>query len=274
LAKELPMTGEELFDNHWGHSGDMFQVAGVEVTDIADCGRAASEHSHESPHLWLMLRGQYRVKAPGASELVGAGALVYTPGGESHLDHIATPKGFGTLISLGETFVTRELRGYELPRRTMVMRHPRLAFTAKRIRSEARSPDPSSSLIVSGLVLELMGQFMRESGRGNSGTLSRRGQKLVAELHGSSGLTVASLAAELGVHPVHLARAFRKSLGLGPAEYIRAYRCARAAQRLRDSHDGLAEVALLCGFSDQSSFTRVFRQQVGMTPGAYRRAAQ
>jgi AraC-like DNA-binding protein len=45
-----------------------------------------------------------------------------------------------------------------------------------------------------------------------------------------------------------------------------------AVQRLRDSDDAIAAIALDCGYSDQSAFTRQFRQTIGASPSEYRRA--
>lgn len=50
-------------------------------------------------------------------------------------------------------------------------------------------------------------------------------------------------------------------------------RCELAKELLRSSPLSLAEIALACGFADQSHFTRAFARLVGMTPGAWRRAS-
>jgi len=40
---------------------------------------------------------------------------------------------------------------------------------------------------------------------------------------------------------------------------------------LRETDSSLAEIAAICGFADQSHFTRVFTRSVGISPGAWRR---
>lgn len=47
-------------------------------------------------------------------------------------------------------------------------------------------------------------------------------------------------------------------------------RVAAAKIRMRSEHMSLAQIALACGFSDQSHFTRVFSTVTGMTPGRWR----
>ena len=84
--------------------------------------------------------------------------------------------------------------------------------------------------------------------------------------------TLANLAAEVGVHPVTLARGFRRSFGCSVGEYVRRLRIERAASQLGGSEVPLAEIALAAGFSDQSHFSNLFRRETGMSPSAYRRA--
>ena len=80
------------------------------------------------------------------------------------------------------------------------------------------------------------------------------------------------IAAELGVHPVSLARAFRRRFGVTMSGYRRRARVMRAAELLVGSGRSAAEVAVRAGFSDQSHMTRAFGAELGVTPGGYRRA--
>jgi AraC-like DNA-binding protein len=78
------------------------------------------------------------------------------------------------------------------------------------------------------------------------------------------------IAAASGVHPSHLATAFRRAFGCTVGEVKRQRRMARAINLLaRDTP--LAEIAAACGFADQSHFTREFRRAVGTTPANFRR---
>jgi AraC-like DNA-binding protein len=79
------------------------------------------------------------------------------------------------------------------------------------------------------------------------------------------------LAAILQLSVGHFSRAFRQTFGQAPKSYVTSRRVLRAQELLIRSHEPLAQVALRCGLSDQSHFTRVFRRLVGVTPGAWRR---
>lgn len=83
-------------------------------------------------------------------------------------------------------------------------------------------------------------------------------------------LTLEALAHDVGVHPVHLAAAFRKHYRASVGDYIRRLRVECAARELECPSAVLAEVAERTGFADQPHLTRVFKQYVGLTPGEYR----
>lgn len=62
-----------------------------------------------------------------------------------------------------------------------------------------------------------------------------------------------------------------KEQGLTLSKVIEEVRCRMGIGYLQDSAISLAEVAAMVGFSDQSSFTKVFRRATGMSPSEYRR---
>lgn len=85
------------------------------------------------------------------------------------------------------------------------------------------------------------------------------------------GLCVRTTAESMGMHPVSLARAFRRQFGCSITEYIRRARILRAAQQLAEGGEALAGIAADTGFSDQAHFTRAFRAETGLPPGQFRR---
>jgi AraC family transcriptional regulator len=99
----------------------------------------------------------------------------------------------------------------------------------------------------------------------------RRVKELIeAKLDGE--VPLAMLAAECGLSLSHFSRAFRRSTGTSPHRWLLRRRVELAKERLRDPKLRLSEVALSCGFADQSHFTRVFNGLFGTSPGAWRRS--
>jgi AraC-like DNA-binding protein len=83
-------------------------------------------------------------------------------------------------------------------------------------------------------------------------------------------LSLTAIASKVGVHPVHLSREFRKHSCCSLFELIRLRRVEHACNLLVHSDLNLAEIALVCGFSDQSHFSMMFKRHTGMTPSQFR----
>ena len=73
------------------------------------------------------------------------------------------------------------------------------------------------------------------------------------------------------VHSGHyFTRAFKQAQGDAPHRWLRQ-RVQHAKTLLRETHMSLAEITIVCGFADQSHFTRVFGAHTGQAPGVWRR---
>jgi len=83
--------------------------------------------------------------------------------------------------------------------------------------------------------------------------------------------SIADLARVCNISTSSFTRAFRVTHGTTPRQWVIARRVQRAQALMRDSSMNLLEVALACGFTEQSHFTRQFRKVVGVSPGAWRR---
>lgn len=80
------------------------------------------------------------------------------------------------------------------------------------------------------------------------------------------------VARECRLSVSHFSRAFRRTTGVAPHNWLLTHRVDVAKETLRNTQLSLSEVALVCGFADQSHLTRVFTSMVGVSPGAWRRA--
>lgn len=87
----------------------------------------------------------------------------------------------------------------------------------------------------------------------------------------ASPLRVSALARDADVHPVYLARQFRRYFGTSVSAHAQRLRMRRAAQRIAERGERLPAIACEAGFSDQAHMCRIFRRETGLTPGAYRR---
>ncbi|MBD2465930.1 helix-turn-helix transcriptional regulator [Oscillatoria sp. FACHB-1407] len=83
-------------------------------------------------------------------------------------------------------------------------------------------------------------------------------------------IQVADLAEVAKISHFYFCHVFKQSIGISPYQYLIQQRVERAKQLLQDSEMAIAEIALECGFSNQSHFTRRFQQMTGLTPKVYR----
>ena len=93
----------------------------------------------------------------------------------------------------------------------------------------------------------------------------KRAQTLMSELM-NKGCSIEHVARECAISRSHFSRAFKNSTGLSPHHWLRLQRVRKAEQLLLDGQMSLQQVALECGFYDQSYFTRVFSKVVGLSP--------
>lgn len=91
----------------------------------------------------------------------------------------------------------------------------------------------------------------------------------IIEARHAEPLTIAGLAAEVGLTRRRLTVAFRRAVGMTPYAYVLNRRLDAAARRLRAGAPSVLEVALETGFGDLSEFTRRFRARYGAPPRAY-----
>lgn len=95
-------------------------------------------------------------------------------------------------------------------------------------------------------------------------------EKLARALLADPDLSVARLASTLGCSADYFSRRFHRERGTTFSTWIARERVAMARDLLEDPRYSVAEVGYMCGFSAASYFIRVFRQQTGLTPRAWR----
>nr|WP_315592433.1 AraC family transcriptional regulator [uncultured Cupriavidus sp.] len=185
------------------------------------------------------------------------------------------PPGFieRTSVELGRTRVRslQEVAGHT---------DPVLANLAQAMAPALSHPEYACRLFVDQLGMAIGAHLVRQYGaepevssKGNRllspRNVARAKDLLSARMDGD--LSIAEVADACQLSRSHFTRAFRDTTGQTPYQWLMAQRLERARALLRDTALPLAEVAIACGFSDQSHFTRTFARVMGMAPGVWRR---
>jgi AraC family transcriptional regulator len=90
--------------------------------------------------------------------------------------------------------------------------------------------------------------------------------------HISGPVLVADLCALVQRSEAHFSRSFKRTFGESPHSFVVRRRVELAAQYMLATDASLSDIALGCGFTDQAHLCKHFRQAVGHTPAAWRRA--
>lgn len=236
-------------------------------------GHVMGAHEHDEASLSLVLAGSYEESIRGRRGEFGPGSLLVYPPHERHAQRFGATGLRKIVLEPTSEAVARlqeAVRFADAP----AVQASSLAELGQRIARELCTADDFSPLVLSGLSHELIGLAAREQARrvgALPAPLRRALEALRAQSHQS--LVLEDLARAAGCDAGELARAFRAHLGATPGEVHRRLRVERAAEMLAGSRQSLADIAALCGFSDQPHLTRAFKAHYGTTPAAYRRGA-
>lgn len=91
------------------------------------------------------------------------------------------------------------------------------------------------------------------------------------ELHFAEKINLGTIARAVGASESAIVKALRKDRGLGSRAVLREIRVAEARRLLASTRLGLSEIGGMCGFYDQSRFTKDFQAVTNLSPGRFRR---
>lgn len=111
---------------------------------------------------------------------------------------------------------------------------------------------------------------LTERKRGGLAVWQERVTKEVIDAYLATGIGLRELAAHSGLGASQLSHAFKQTVGVAPYRWLTLRRVDKAKSLLRGTRLPISEVALTCGFTDQSHFGRIFLRHTGSTPHKWR----
>lgn len=242
----------------------------AEVEDFVNSHVPA--HTHENAHFLFVVKGQYEATVGDKKQSCPSSTMLYYPAGTTHADHFQTTGGRFLTVSLTSETNKKMLEEMKFFDCSVNFNDHEISWLGRRICKELRSPDSLASIVLEGMANELLVYAARSADKSDKppGWLKMAYELLKDRC--DEEVSVAEIAANVGVHPLHLARTFRKFFNCSPGEYLRKCRIELASNLLIGSRKTLVEIALISGFADQSQFTRSFKQDTGLTPGKFREA--
>ncbi|MEI6948361.1 chromate resistance protein ChrB domain-containing protein [Paraflavisolibacter sp. H34] len=223
-----------------------FDVPGVEFTHYED--RCTFDYFLE----------KYRLTDPALRTL----ALVVR--GADTDRHDLAPQASGLwAISAGLGYNIKD--DAELLERGMVL-YDALYSWAKHLQQVRHTEHPTEQLL-----LEVFHKYLSEKPTAKTPAWVQELKDMIQDQIDTS-LTLKEISKDLDIHPAYLSREFSRYFdNLSFGEYIRKQRIEKALELLQSPQYSLTEIAYLTGFSDQSHFTRIFKQHMGQSPSQYKK---
>jgi AraC-like DNA-binding protein len=239
---------------------------------VVDAHSRLSRHAHENSYFCFVLQGAYTERYGNREVVCRPSTLTFRASGQTHEDliHGANVRVF--VVEISSRWVEKLQADSLILRTTTEFCGGTLPRLCARLNREFNKTDTAAKLAIEGLALELLADAARQSYTGIRAAPPwlRQACEMIVENFPET-LKLTQIAAEVGVHPVYLATAFRQKFGVTIGEFVRKLRIEHACAELMKGDLPLTAIALQAGFVDQSHFSKVFKLYVGMTPHKYRK---
>ena len=232
-------------------------------------------HTHRDASFSFVLAGNYIENYGRQTQTRQPSTIVFHPPQESHAVDFQSGAKILSVQFDSERFAYIRRRSVVLDASTSSQTEA-IAWLGNKIYQEFRRMDSASALAIEGLIFETLAEAVRSK----VSTAEKKSPRWLGQvrdfLHAnfSESIVLEDVARIADVHPVHLARVFRRQSGGTIGEYVRRLRVEFACRRISASTDSLTEIALAAGFTDQSHFARTFKNHFGVTPGEYRKISR
>jgi AraC family transcriptional regulator len=248
---------------------------GAYFTDILGADEGVVDHGHER---YCLQRGLHReARRPlgrAAWHEVPAGLSVWHSGDEQRFQWRAG--GRSQFLFVAPEQVATVL-GDERPLtgagREAPLRSPVLELIFDALQADLAQGSPAGPLVGDSLIAALIAQLAGPAAPVVEALSAQARERAIdfIEARFSSPVSLQELAEAAGVGVRQLTRVFREATGRSPHQYLLHRRVEQAKVLIRQGLP-LADVAVQCGFFDQSQLTRTFVRHVGTTPGRFRNA--
>jgi AraC family transcriptional regulator len=230
------------------------------------------KHLHSCAYFCFVLQGGYREIYGQRNRECKPSTLVFHPPDESHSDIFekSGSRCFNIQIN-SELFELARQHSIKFDGSVEFYGGTLIALSSK-IYKEFTEMDEVSPLVIEGITMEMLAEASRRGVRHFNSKPPRwlKQAREFLDAHFSDNFTFSDVAISVGVHPVHLAREFRRRYRCTLGEYTRRLRIDFACRELAKPDSSLVEIALTSGFSSQSHFSTIFKRLTGVTPADYR----
>jgi AraC family transcriptional regulator len=253
------------------------RVGGLVLAEVEyEPGLRVHRHTHPHARFVLVLSGGVtEIRGDETGEHVSS-HLLFRRANEPHSYLVSKSGARCLVVDIDGEWYARARQHAPVLASSAAFRRGFVVHLAHRLYGEFRLRDEVSRLAIESIALGMLAEASRRVAQAVERPMPAWLQqaRALVENHFAEPLPLASVARRVGVHPVHLARTFRRFHRTTFAGYVRHVRVEFARRELAASSASLSEIAVAAGFCDQSHFSRLFKQYTGVTPAEYRLALQ
>jgi len=256
--------------NYYGAKRSEIHVNGVVLSEYNYLAAETDWHFHENPYFMYVIQGDLYDINKKRKTTCPSGSLVFHNWQEPHQNTRESEFARGFHIEFERPWFDQKKWGVDLWEGSQLLENPELHHTLAKLYFEFKCQDAFSDLSIELLLMNLCEKI--ESKRPVSSLKEPSWIVPLKELlhDDHTTLSLQYLSEKLGVHPVHLSRTIPKYFSTTLGDYLRKQKIKQALSYLMNSNFSLTEISYICGFSDQSHFTRTFKLYFGVTPKAFR----
>ena len=229
------------------------------------------KHAHENALFCLVVNGSYTETYGNRSLLCSPSNFLFHAGDFPHAEQYHKNGGHAFIIEIEKDWLKKIREQIDFPKFSVDFKNGNLPQLGAKLYHEFRRFDSLSPMIIEGVMLEIAGETARQTfEKKNASPLWLKRVEILLKERFNEQISLAEIAEFVQIHPVHLAQSFRKYRNTTVGNYLREIRLENAKKDLLATKKSLSEIALNNGFSDQSHFSRLFKQKFGVTPSQFR----
>jgi AraC family transcriptional regulator len=237
-------------------------------------GTELPPHIHAHASFCTTLCGHGVETCEGTVENTGPGTVIIRPAGQLHSDRFGPTVTRSFISEVSPEWLANFTEFSRVFQEVRYLHGGLIPSLALRIYQESRVKDNAASIVVEGLMLELLGNAARWLVKPPLRVppwLERARDLLHSQFQ--DPLSLMSIAETVDVHPTHLARAFKQHYRSTVGDYLRHLRLDWSSKQLVSGGESIAAIAAAAGFYDQSHFIHTFKRFTGLTPAEFRAAS-
>ncbi|MBK7225044.1 MAG: helix-turn-helix transcriptional regulator [Saprospiraceae bacterium] len=225
-------------------------------------------HSHQNAHITLFLKGGTIEKRKSEDHIVTAGSILFYHSDEVHLNQKTLFPSENINIEFDEIFLKKNNITEEMLR--IASGNP---LKTKSIILKMYKESLTKDIFTEDSISMLLSNYASDINYVQNFSNNPNWVKMLFELlndNWNENMSLNYLSKILNINPISISKHFPQYFGCTYGEYMRRLRINKSISLIQKTSLSLTEIALECGFSDQSHFIRTFKEYTQFLPKEFK----